>query len=213
MNDRIRILIADDHPMFREGVIQSLSNEKDFEIVGQASSGEEANELAASQLPDILLLDITMPNQDGITIAKKISERFPVIKIIMLTASENEDDLMKSLKAGARGYVLKGVSAKELARIVRNIAEGGTYISPEMANLIIFELSEPNQSDPFNELSDREIEILKLVSKGFTNREIGEKIHLSEKTIKHYMTNILQKLHVRSRVEAALLAQEREMKK
>jgi DNA-binding NarL/FixJ family response regulator len=213
MHDQIRILIADDHPMFREGIVQSLASEKDFAIIGQASNGKNAIKMAKELLPDVLLLDITMPDQDGITIAKKISAAFPVIQIIMLTASENEDDLMKALKAGARGYVLKGISAKELVKVVRTIVAGGTYISPDMANMILFELSQPSQPDPLSELSDREKEILKLVAKGYTNREIGTQIHLSEKTIKHYMTNILQKLHVRSRVEAALLVQKREFEK
>lgn len=213
MHDQIRILIADDHPMFREGIVQSLASEKDFAIIGQASNGKNAIKMAKELLPDVLLLDITMPDQDGITIAKKISAAFPVIQIIMLTASENEDDLMKALKAGARGYVLKGISAKELVKVVRTIVAGGTYISPDMANMILFELSQPSQPDPLSELSDREKEILKLVAKGYTNREIGTQIHLSEKTIKHYMTNILQKLHVRSRVEAALLVQKRELER
>lgn len=213
MHDQIRILIADDHPMFREGVVQSLASEKDFAIIGQASNGKNAIEMAKELLPDVLLLDITMPDQDGITITKKISAAFPVIQIIMLTASENEDDLMKALKAGARGYVLKGISAKELVKVVRTIVAGGTYISPDMANMILFELSQPSQPDPLSELSDREKEILKLVAKGYTNREIGAQIHLSEKTIKHYMTNILQKLHVRSRVEAALIVQKRELER
>ena len=213
MHDQIRILIADDHPMFREGVVQSLASEKDFAIIGQASNGKNAIEMAKELLPDVLLLDITMPDQDGITITKKISAAFPVIRIIMLTASENEDDLMKALKAGARGYVLKGISAKELVKVVRTIVAGGTYISPDMANMILFELSQPSQPDPLSELSDREKEILKLVAKGYTNREIGAEIHLSEKTIKHYMTNILQKLHVRSRVEAALIVQKRELER
>lgn len=213
MHDQIRILIADDHPMFREGIVQSFASEKDFAIIGQASNGKNAIKMAKELLPDVLLLDITMPDQDGITIAKKISAAFPVIQIIMLTASENEDDLMKALKAGARGYVLKGISAKELVKVVRTIVAGGTYISPDMANMILFELSQPSQPDPLSELSDREKEILKLVAKGYTNREIGTQIHLSEKTIKHYMTNILQKLHVRSRVEAALLVQKRELER
>jgi DNA-binding NarL/FixJ family response regulator len=213
MQNQIRILIADDHPMFREGVVQSLSGDKDFAIIGQASNGKDAFEMAKELLPDVLLLDITMPDQDGITIAKKISAAFPVIQIIMLTASENEDDLMKALKAGARGYVLKGISAKELIKVIRTIAAGGTYISPDMANMILFELSQPSQPDPLSELSDREKEILNLVAKGYTNREIGAQVHLSEKTIKHYMTNILQKLHVRSRVEAALLVQKKDIER
>jgi DNA-binding NarL/FixJ family response regulator len=211
MPDPIRIVIADDHPMFREGLHHTLAKEKELEIVAEAADGEEALKLTEKFLPDLILLDITMPNRGGIEIAKIISAIFPVIHIVMLTASENADDLMKALKAGARGYVLKGESAKELINAIRTVAEGGTYISPELAGMLLVELSGISQPDPFNDLTARERQILELVSKGFTNREIGGEIHLAEKTVKHYMTNILQKLHVRSRVEAALIAQKNEL--
>lgn len=211
MPDPIRIVIADDHPMFREGLHHSLAREKQFDVIAEAANGEEAFELTEKLLPDLILLDITMPKRGGIEIAQKISAMFPVIHIVMLTASENADDLMKALKAGARGYVLKGVSAKELIIAIRMVAGGGTYISPELAGMLLVELSGTNQPDPFSDLTEREREILELVSKGFTNREIGEEIHLAEKTVKHYMTNILQKLHVRSRVEAALMAQKKKL--
>jgi len=211
MSDLIRIIIADDHPLFREGVSNSLAGESDITIVGVASTSEEAFSLTADILPDVLILDITMPGVGGIEIARRVSTALPVIQIIMLTASEDQDDLMKALKSGVRGYILKGVSAKDLANAVRHVASGGTYISPEMASTLLMEFSKPNPPDPFSELTEREKQILKLVAKGLTNREIGEQIYLAEKTIKHYMTNILQKLHVRSRVEAALLAQKREL--
>lgn len=212
MTDTIRIIIADDHPLFREGVAHTLDSESDLEIVGQAMTGEEAFLLVAELLPDIVLLDITMPGNDGISTAQRISSTFPIVRIVMLTASENEDDLLKALKAGACGYIIKGVHAHELVRAVRAVNEGETYITPSMASTILLELVKPQEPDPFSELTDRETEILTLVAEGLTNREIGNQIHLAEKTIKHYMTNILQKLQVRSRVEAALIMQKQKLK-
>jgi DNA-binding NarL/FixJ family response regulator len=211
MTDPTRIIIADDHPLFREGVAHTLDSEADLEIVGQAKTGEEAIQLVTELLPDVVLLDITMPGQEGISTAKIISTTFPVVRIIMLTASEDEDDLLNALKAGARGYVVKGVHANELARAVRAVVNGETYISPSMASTLLLELTKPQKPHPLSELTDREKEILSLVAEGLTNREIGAQIHLAEKTIKHYMTNILQKLHVRSRVEAALIMQKQKL--
>lgn len=208
MSDPIRILIADDHPLFREGVAQSLAGEPGFTVVGQAGSGEEALSLVGELLPDVLLLDVTMPGDGGVITAGKIAASWPVVSIMMLTVSEDQDTLMAALKAGARGYVLKGVTARELANAVRVVAGGDLYISPALAGGILFELTANKQeNDPLTTLTDRERDILSLVAEGLTNREIGEQLHLAEKTIKHYMTNVLQKLHVRSRVEAALLAQ------
>ncbi len=208
MSESIRILIADDHPLFREGVAQSLASEPGFTVVGQASSGEEAFALVSDLLPDVLLLDVTMPGEGGIVTAGKVATAWPVVHIMMLTVSEDQDTLMAALKVGGRGYVLKGVTARELANAVRVVAGGDIYISPALAGGILFELTANKQdNDPLTSLTDRERDILSLVAEGLTNREIGDRLHLAEKTIKHYMTNVLQKLHVRSRVEAALLAQ------
>lgn len=207
MSDPIRIIIADDHPLFLEGIIHSLSSQPDMAIIGQASTGEKAFELVSKDLPDVVLLDITMAGQGGIETARKISTAYPIVQIMMLTVSEDEDDLMAALKAGARGYILKGVSARDLARAVRTVARGETYISPLIASNLLVELSHSDQADTLSELTKREREILELVGEGLTNIEIGESLHLAEKTVKHYMTNVMQKLHVRSRVEAALLIQ------
>ena len=204
----IRILIADDHPLFREGVAHSLNNESDITVIGEAASGEEAVRLARDLLPDVALLDITMPGKGGIAAAAEIAMACPVTKIVMLTVSENEDDLLAAFKAGARGYLLKGVSARELANVTRSVASGEVYVSPSLAAGMLVELTR-RPPDPLDELSEREREILQLVAEGLTNREIGERLHLAEKTVKHYMTNVLSKLHVRSRVKAALLAARR----
>jgi len=212
MPEPVRIVIADDHPLFREGVAHSLASAPDLAVVGQAGSGEEAFELVASQLPDVLLLDFAMPGEGGIAATRRIAAAYPVTHIVMLTVSEDHADLMQALQAGARGYVLKGVSAKELVSVVRTVAEGEVYISRRLAGDILFEMTHDEQAVSIDQLTVREREILQLVSEGMTNRRIGERLHLAEKTIKHYMTNVLQKLQVRSRVEAALLAQKHGLK-
>ncbi len=207
MAESIRILVADDHPLFREGVVHSLASEPDLAVVGQADCGEEALRMARDLLPDVVLLDIGMPGWGGIVTAEKITTACPATRIMMLTVLEDEDKLLASFKAGARAYVLKGVSAHELARVVRSVAQGEVYVTPSLAAGILLTLSRGHApQDPLEELTERESEILNLVVGGLTNREIGDRLHLSEKTIKHYITNILEKLHVRSRVEAAMLA-------
>lgn len=205
MSEPMRVLIADDHPLFREGVAHSLAGEPDMTVVGQAASGEEALRLARDLLPDVLLLDIGMPGKGGIVAATEIATACPATRIVMLTVSEHEDDLLAGFKAGARGYVLKGVSARELANVVRAVMSGEVYVSPSLAAGMLVELTRHRPLDPLSELTEREWEILRFVAEGLTNREIGERLSLAEKTVKHYMTNILGKLHVRSRVEAALI--------
>lgn len=209
MSNHIRILLADDHPLFREGVAHSLAEEPDFEIIAQASSGEEAVELAHRLHPDIVLLDVSMAGMGGIAAAQRIAHSAPVMRIMMLTVSENRENLMAALKAGAHGYVLKGVSAGELRAITRRVANGEAYVTPALAADMLTEFSQPHPIDSFSELTPRETQILEFLSQGLTNREIGERLYLAEKTVKHYMTSILQKLHVRSRTEAALIAMQR----
>jgi two-component system nitrate/nitrite response regulator NarL len=206
MTEPIRIVIADDHPLFREGVFHSLASEPDLTVVGQAETGEEALRLAADLVPDVVLLDIGMPGWGGLATVEKLSQACPATKVVMLTVFDDEDRLLAAFKAGARGYVLKGLPARDLAHIVRLVAAGEVYVSPTLAAGMLRELTSKRPQNPLSELSEREREILGLVAEGLTNREIGERVHLAEKTIKHHMTNILGKLHVRSRVEAALLA-------
>lgn len=206
MTDTVNLLVVDDHPLFRQGVVHSLGAEPGLSVVGEAASGEEALKLARELLPDVVLLDISMPGWDGLVTAEKIATACPASAIVMLTVSEDKDKLLAAFKAGARAYVLKGVSAQELANVVHSAARGEVYVSPSLAAEMLVTLTNHQAMDPLQELTDREREILRLIGTGLTNREIGAQIFLSEKTIKHYVTNILQKLQVRSRVEAALFA-------
>jgi DNA-binding NarL/FixJ family response regulator len=206
MSESIRILLADDHPLFREGVANSLAATSDFAIIAQAGSGEEAVQLTRALKPDMVLLDVSMPGMGGIAAAAQIATDLPQVRIMMLTVSETPESLLAALKAGAHGYVLKGVSASELRSIVRNVAMGDAYVTPSLAAEMLTEFSRPRPPDAFETLTARETGVLELLSQGLTNREIGERLHLSEKTVKHHMTIILQKLQVRSRTEAALMA-------
>ena len=206
MTDKIRILIADDHPLFREGVAHSLDSDQDFEIIAQADSGVAAVEMAHRLNPDLVMLDVSMTGMGGVEAAGKIAAGTPGVRIIMLTVSESRETLMAALKAGAHGYILKGVSASELRTITRRVAGGEAYVPPTLAADMLTELSNPNPENSFSELTEREGKILEFLSQGLTNREIGEHMFIAEKTVKHYMTSIMNKLHVRSRTEAALIA-------
>lgn len=210
MSDRISILVVDDHPLFRQGVVSALKAEPDFDVLGETDSGEQALQMASTLMPQVILLDISMAGWSGILTAQKVSLACPATAIVMLTVSDDTDRLLAAFKAGARAYVLKGVSAQELARVVRGAAAGEVYVSQSLAGEMLVSLTQGRAPDPLQELTPREREILALIGNGFTNRAIGEKIFLSEQTVKHYVTNILQKLQVRSRVEAALLVSRRE---
>ena len=206
MSEPISVLLADDHPLFRDGVAQSLAADPAFEIVAQADSGEAAVELARSLKPQLVLLDINMSGIGGIVAAERIAADLPRVRIMMLTVNDNEDSLLAALKAGAHGYVLKGVSATELRTIARRIAGGEAYVTPTLAAAMLVEFARPRETDVFSDLTAREIAVLELLSLGLSNRDIADRLHLAEKTVKHHMTNILQKLQVRSRTEAAIIA-------
>ncbi len=212
MSDRIRIVIIDDHPLFRSGIVQTLEAEADIEVLAQGATADEAVQLTRDLLPDLLLLDVGIPG-GGLNAAQTVATVCPATKIVMITGSDQEENLLAALRAGAKAYVLKGVSARELVAIVRGAAAGEVYITPSLATSLLMEMSNTVSAkpalvaNPLDELTEREHGILELVAGGASNKEIGQKLFLTEKTVKHYMTNILQKLQVRNRVEAALLAQ------
>lgn len=209
MSESLQVAIVDDHPLFREGVAHILGAQPDIEIVAEGESAADAVRIAAEQMPDILLLDVSMPG-GGLQAVREIAAAYPVIKVVMLTVSEEEDDVTAALRAGARGYILKGVPGRELVRIIRAVSAGEVYVTPSLAASLLFELTNPRRDvaapSPLEGLTEREREILELVAAGQSNKEVGAQLFISEKTVKHHMTNILQKLQVRNRVEAALLA-------
>jgi DNA-binding NarL/FixJ family response regulator len=210
-SEGLNVVIVDDHALFREGLAAILAAETDIGVVGQGGTAQDAVRLARDLLPDIILLDIDMPG-GGLEAARTIANECPVTKIVILTASEDDDHLIAALRSGARAYILKGVAARELVRILRAVAAGESYVPPALAASLLLEIHETGAhsrkpENLINELTDREREILEGLAAGLSNREIGQKLFISEKTVKHYMTNILQKLQVRNRVEAALLAQ------
>ncbi|MBP6179393.1 MAG: response regulator transcription factor [Anaerolineales bacterium] len=211
--DKIRLVIVDDHPIFREGVASILGSEPDIEILGQGVNADDAVRLTRDLLPDVILMDVNMPG-DGLKAVEVISASYPVVKIILLTGVADEDIVMSALKSGAQAYVLKGVAARELKGILHTVYNGEGYVSPSLAANLLSEITSPHRQpqparDGFDDLTDRERQILELIAVGTSNKEIGQKLFLTEKTVKHYVTNILQKLHVRNRVQAALIAQEK----
>jgi DNA-binding NarL/FixJ family response regulator len=208
MNAPIRIAIVDDHPLFREGVTRSLAEIGGFELVGEGANADDAEQLARAA-PDILLLDISMPGGGLKALCAILAER-PQQKVVMLTVSEANADVAEALKVGARGYVLKGVGSKALAEILRDVADGQSYVSPILSARLLSDLLKPagSKPDPLSLLTARETDILKLVSEGLSNKEVAARLSLQEKTVKHHMTRVLAKLNVRNRTEAALVARE-----
>lgn len=203
----LRIVVADDHPLLREGVARSLEESNQFEVVGQGGSADDAVRLSIEQTPDLVLLDLSMPG-GGVNAARQIAERLPEVKIVVLTVSEADDDIMAALQAGAKGYILKGVGAAMLVEILRGIADGESYVSPALAGRLLIELRNRDSgaiANPLSSLTNRETEILRLVAQGLSNKEVGRKLDLQEKTVKHHMTRVLSKLQVRNRTEAALV--------
>jgi DNA-binding NarL/FixJ family response regulator len=211
---KARVVIVDDHALLRDALATILSGEADFEVVGQGGSAADALRLTRELSPEMILLDIDMPGS-GINAAREIAAGYPETKIVILTSSEDDDHLIAALKNGARAYILKGVAARELLRILRAVCAGESYVPPALAASLLVEMREPAHKavdNPIDELTERERQILEGLAEGASNKEIGQKLFLAEKTVKHYITNILQKLQVRNRVEAALLAQKNSLK-
>lgn len=210
MDGSIRVVLVDDHPIYREGVARTLADAGGIEVVGQAADGDAAVTVVSNTRPDLVLLDISMPKGGGLPALARIVQLEDAPKVAMLTASEEDDDLMQALRLGALGYVLKGVGAGELVEVVRGLADGQSYVSPGLAGRLLVGMRSRGTApaNPLEDLTRREEDILRLVAQGLSNREVGQTLDLQEKTVKHYMTAILQKLHVRNRVEAAMLARE-----
>jgi DNA-binding NarL/FixJ family response regulator len=213
--DPIRVLIADDHAFFRRGLEVVLGEDAGIELVGQASDGAEAVQLAGELLPDVVLMDIRMPKINGIEAARQMKEVAPSAKIVILTISDEEEDLFEAIRSGASGYLLKDIPLDELADSVRAVHGGQSLINPSMAGKLLSEFAtlarrdaeeEPAKHAPAPKLTEREMEVLRLVARGMNNRDIAKELFISENTVKNHVRNILEKLQIHSRMEAVMIA-------
>jgi two-component system NarL family response regulator len=206
----IRVLVVDDHALFRDGLVRALKAEGDLEVVGESGDGLDAIERASALQPDVILMDVRMPGASGIEATRRIRAAQPAVKIVMLTVSDEEEDLFASIRAGATGYLLKEASSEEIAGAVRAATAGHSVISPPMAARLVNEFNvltgRLEAEHDGRRLTDRELEVLRLIARGMSNKDIGGELVIAENTVRNHVRNILEKLQVRSRVEAAMYA-------
>ena len=214
--DIIRILVVDDHTLFRRGIIDVLSAQQNLEVVGEAIDGLEAIQKAGETKPDVILMDLNMPHCSGLEATQAIRTQMPRVNILVLTVSDRESDLFAAIKFGARGYILKNTEPEALVHAIFHIARGGAIISPLMANTLLTEfqdlgiqVTDDTTRESDTRLSPRETDVLKLVARGATNREIADSLFISENTVKTHLSNIMEKLHLANRSQAAAYAVKR----
>jgi len=212
MSDTIRVFLCDDHTLFRQGIRKLLTLENDIKVVGEAGNGLDMIPMLKKKGPDVILLDIGMPKMDGVTATYKVKKLMPHLEIIILTVYEDEPHIFEAIKAGAKGYLLKDVSIDELLEAIRKVYKGEALIQPVIAAKVLKEFAmldkkKIKEGDRFyNELTEREKEILRLIALGGANKEIAKKLGIVEKTVKNHISNIFQTLHVNNRTKAALYA-------
>ena len=206
----LRILIVEDHPLFRKGMISLLSSVPDFEVVGEAATGEEAVATASDLRPDVILMDLQMPGTNGIVATRKVLQQDPNVKVLVVTLLEDDDSVFMALRAGARGYALKDADEDEMVRAIRAVGRGEAIFSPAIAGRVLAYFSAPTVAPPqaFPTLTDREREILKLIARGHPNPSIANQLSLSTKTVGNYVSNIFTKLRVADRAQAIVRARE-----
>jgi DNA-binding NarL/FixJ family response regulator len=209
--DPLSVLVADDHPFFRDGLRSLLTSSPDTELIGEASTGEEAISLAAELQPDVILMDIQMPGMGGIEATRRIVKENPNIRVLVVTMFEDDGTVFRAMRAGARGYMLKGANYAEMLRAIRAVGNDEAIFSPQVAVRLVdyfASISPATQAQVFPELSGREREILDLIAQGHKNPEIAKRLYLSPKTVRNHVSNILGKLQVADRTEAIIRARE-----
>ena len=207
MSEQIRLILADDHSLVRKGVEALLSTEEGMTVIGSAADGEEAVREVARLNPDVILLDLQMPRKSGIEAIAEIKEQDPQARILVLTSFSDDEKVFAAIKAGAMGYILKDASPQELIAAIRNVHEGKSSLDPSIALKVIRELNKPSALPPTSEpLTERELEILQLLARGLSNQQIAEELVISERTARTHISNILAKLHLANRTQAALYA-------
>ena len=208
--ERLRILLVDDHDLFRKGIARLIDSQPDFWVVGEARDGKDALLKARELDPEVILMDIEMPRWNGTEATRRIKAEMPQVHVVMLTVSDDDENLFSAIRSGASGYLLKSVKPEELFRRLRGVSTGEAAISPFLAAKILREFANLDRSPPVPRtvegLSPRETEVLGLVAQGMTNREIGDFLHIAENTVKNHLRNILDKLHLSNRAQAAAFA-------
>lgn len=206
----IRVLVVDDHALFRKGLVSLLTGQQEFEVVGEATNGRDALRKARELMPDVILMDISMPDMDGLEATRRIKQEIPYVRIVILTVSDDDQSLFEAVKSGAQGYLLKTIEPQALFTALRRVAHGEATISRAMATRLIGEFarkgSRAGAADPVAVLSPREAEVLALVAQGRSNKEIASALSIAENTVKNHLKNILEKLHLENRVQAATFA-------
>lgn len=210
VRDVIRVAVVDDEELFRRGLVMLLGAEPDMDVVAEGSGGQAAADIATHAVPDVMLLDVRMPPLSGIDACRRIKDRAPAVKVIMLTASEEESDLCAAIKGGAMGYLLKDSSVDAVSEAVRRVARGQSLISPTIAARLLVDVTVMSGAEatpaPLPRLTGRQLEVLNLVAHGLNNREIAEKLFISQNTVKNHVRNMLEKLQLHSRIEAVMYA-------
>jgi len=216
-NKRIAVMLVDDHKLLRQGLKQILELEEDIDVVAQAGNGEEAIEKAQQYNPDVILLDINMPKVNGIETLRRLKDLGINSKVIMLTIYDDREYLFETMKIGANGYVLKDSDADSLIKAIKDVKRGKTYIQPSIASVLVEELNEKTKKDgdyaKIESLTKREYEVLTLVAEGLNNKEIANRLYISEKTVKNHVSNIFKKIKVNDRIQAAIFAFKNNIKK
>ncbi|MCF6459819.1 response regulator [Clostridium sp. Cult3] len=217
-NKNITVMIADDHVLMSEGIKQILELETDIDVIAQAVDGEEAIERAIKYSPDVILLDINMPKMNGIDVLRRFKDLGVKSNVIMLTIHEDREYLRETLKIGANGYVLKDSDADSLIKAIRDVNEGKTYIQPSIASLLLNDINNANKEknkdfQKIESLTKREYEVLTLIAEGLNNKDIAEKLYISEKTVKNHVSSIFKKIEVNDRIQAAIFAFKNNIKK
>lgn len=208
----LRILLVDDHALLRDGLAGLLNAQPDFEVVGEAQDGAEAVERTAELMPDLVLMDVDMPHMDGLVATERIKAALPYVTVVMLTVHDTDDKLFAAIRAGAQGYLLKDIRGVELVEALRGLARGEAPISRRLASRLLQEFArKPTVPSPTTQLTPRELEILEMVAARKRNREIADALFISEFTVKNHLRNILAKLHLRNRHEAAIFAREQRL--
>lgn len=208
MNEPITVLLIDDHEVVRQGVRVFLDTQPDISVVAEASSGEAGVKLASEHAPDIVLMDLVMPGMDGVEATRQVKAASPRSRVIVLTSYHQDEHVFPAIRAGAFSYLLKDIGSSELADAVRKAARGETVLHPRVAARVVQELHGAawDADNPFTQLSEREMEVLRQIADGLNNAEIAERLMISEKTVKSHVSNILSKLHLADRTQAAVLA-------